>query len=345
MLNMFGVSGESERNYCERASSIFLTTMIALYSASCGRINYDPVSVVNSPPTMVPTTMVPTTMVPPMVDSPHCSDGITNFGESDVDCGGPCGPTCNVGQACTAPQDCAMALCTSNVCQIETGVPTWQNSTLGSAENVSLNAISTSTQVSASPNALYLAVISVKPSRSVDSLTGLGLTWSPIRQQCGGRDTAQLSMYWARGAAPVSSVITANLNNGTPFTGSAVIAVHSYSGVDSPSPIGATSWANTVGTDSSALCAGGTDSSAYAWNTLNVEANSIVFVGAHTARYTHTPGVGYTERSDDQSGNAVGSAGVAVEDRFFLNPSLNIDVQGSFSNLPDWAVIAVELRN
>ncbi len=49
---------------------------------------------------------------------PTCSDGFRNpvFGETDVDCGGPCGATCTSGQTCSSGADCASGTCSGGQC-------------------------------------------------------------------------------------------------------------------------------------------------------------------------------------------------------------------------------------
>jgi hypothetical protein len=49
------------------------------------------------------------------VVTPSCTDGEHNGDETDVDCGGPCGPCAN-GASCVAPSDCESGVCTANVC-------------------------------------------------------------------------------------------------------------------------------------------------------------------------------------------------------------------------------------
>jgi len=46
----------------------------------------------------------------------HCSDGMTDGDELDVDCGGSCIP-CAPGAACDAPEDCTSLSCLDGVCQ------------------------------------------------------------------------------------------------------------------------------------------------------------------------------------------------------------------------------------
>jgi hypothetical protein len=47
---------------------------------------------------------------------PHCGDGVQNGDESDLDCGGFCGP-CQSGQSCYSNSDCASFSCVNHICQ------------------------------------------------------------------------------------------------------------------------------------------------------------------------------------------------------------------------------------
>ncbi|MCB9753430.1 MAG: hypothetical protein H6713_26105 [Myxococcales bacterium] len=49
-------------------------------------------------------------------EQPACDDGIQNGDETDVDCGGSCGPTCQVGELCTIGDDCVTMLCEGGTC-------------------------------------------------------------------------------------------------------------------------------------------------------------------------------------------------------------------------------------
>lgn len=46
---------------------------------------------------------------------PQCNDGIRNGGESDVDCGGSCGP-CGIGLSCRSGGDCVNGYCVGGTC-------------------------------------------------------------------------------------------------------------------------------------------------------------------------------------------------------------------------------------
>ncbi|QQR91473.1 MAG: hypothetical protein IPJ88_07045 [Myxococcales bacterium] len=52
--------------------------------------------------------------------SATCSDGVLNQDESDVDCGGSCGPNCSDGQDCSQATDCVSLVCSGQACQAAT---------------------------------------------------------------------------------------------------------------------------------------------------------------------------------------------------------------------------------
>lgn len=56
--------------------------------------------------------------------SPNCTDGVLSDGETDLDCGGACGP-CDVGRACLVDVDCQTGSCSSNRCELVSGPPSW----------------------------------------------------------------------------------------------------------------------------------------------------------------------------------------------------------------------------
>jgi hypothetical protein len=45
-----------------------------------------------------------------------CNDGLLNNNEPTIDCGGPCGPTCEFTEACTVDADCVVGSCTGQTC-------------------------------------------------------------------------------------------------------------------------------------------------------------------------------------------------------------------------------------
>ncbi len=66
---------------------------------------------------------VPFSELPGAVGAVSCGDGSQNQDETDVDCGGSCGPTCDIGQQCDDDGDCASANCSSGSCAEGPGTP------------------------------------------------------------------------------------------------------------------------------------------------------------------------------------------------------------------------------
>jgi hypothetical protein len=226
------------------------------------------------------------------------------------------------------------------------GALAWRNVAVGSADNTLIDRITTEQVLSGEADDVFVAFVSTKPAREVASVSGLGLDWHELRQQCSGRSSASLATYWALATGDIGGRVTASLQGAG--GGSILLAVHRYAGGDPDDPIGSVSSANSNGADGDADCFGGDDSPGYSWSSLDTGApGSVVVSGAHTANFAnHTPGDAFTERSDDQSGDTSSSAGVAVEDRRFAAPTADVTVSGGWpGEEPDWAAVAVELRD
>jgi hypothetical protein len=54
-----------------------------------------------------------------IIVAPSCEDGLQNGDETDVDCGGTCGP-CEEGESCNVDADCAVGTCDSGICTVGT---------------------------------------------------------------------------------------------------------------------------------------------------------------------------------------------------------------------------------
>jgi len=222
---------------------------------------------------------------------------------------------------------------------------TWLETASGSHDNAMIADVATDAPIAVAPGDLFLAFVSVKPPHGITSVTGLDLQWTRLRQQCGGRNTARVAVFWATGPMPRASVVKVALNSGVAFLGSAVVSVQRYSGADPLQPVGNLSFANSNGPDARALCSGGTDTLTYEWSTLaTTQPGAVVVSGVHTANYSHDAGTGFTERSDVQSGNNSISAGMAVQDQTIAAPGA-VTITGGFTGgAPDWAAVAVEVK-
>ncbi len=197
--------------------------------------------------------------------------------------------------------------------------------------------VSTNTALSAADGHVYLASISSKGFRTVNTVNGLGLVWTKLRGQCSGRNQTGVSIWTATGTPSASSgVVTAVLSGSA---SNAVIAVARYSGVGS---VGGLASANTNGT--SGACSGGLDSSSYGVSLPTTGANSLVHAAVAMRSVSHTAGGGFVEQVLVSQGSSSGTrASVAVLDQMFGAAGV-VGVVGSFSGIVDWAVAAVELK-
>ncbi|MDZ7361895.1 MAG: T9SS type A sorting domain-containing protein [candidate division KSB1 bacterium] len=199
--------------------------------------------------------------------------------------------------------------------------------------------VKTSTSLTAISGQLYLAAISTRPKVSVQSVSGLGLTWTLVKTQCSGRNNTGVEVWKALGTPSANDTVTATLA-GVPTN--AAIAVSRYSGVDGVSPIGNTISGNTNGPNGA--CSGGVDSNAYSLNLVTTMNGAMVYGAATMRSKTHIRGAGYTERVEFHQG-AVNNTmtSIAIEDQTFPSPG-TVVVDGSFNASVDWAVVALEMK-
>ena len=202
----------------------------------------------------------------------------------------------------------------------------------------SSNIVATTNSLTGVSGNLYLAAISTRPRVAVNSISGLGLSWTRVDLQCAGRNQTGVELWMALGAPSGNGTVAASLA-GTPYN--AVIAVSRYAGVNPSSPIGSVISGNTNGLDGA--CSGGTDNRAYAFNLTTTASGSVVYSTAAMRNSSHTPGAGFTERVEARQGSSGATASIAVQDKAVPSGS-STTVDGSFSNLVDWAIIGVEIK-
>jgi uncharacterized repeat protein (TIGR02543 family) len=212
----------------------------------------------------------------------------------------------------------------------------FQQAQTGSSQGSSL--VSTSVGLAGGTSQLYLAAVSSIPNSSVTGVSGLGLTWTPLRAQCSGKNGTGVALWMAQGSPVAGGVVTATLAS---VPNDAVIAVARYAGADLASPIASIVSGNTLGV--SGACSGGPDTASYSLPLLVPDANATVFGAAAMRNRNHTPGVGYTERAEVRRGRAKTVASVAVMDRVVAQPS-SVAVNGTLTGSADWAVAAVAIR-
>ncbi|MGH7452516.1 MAG: InlB B-repeat-containing protein, partial [bacterium] len=199
--------------------------------------------------------------------------------------------------------------------------------------------VTTSANLTGVSGELYLAAISSRPKKLVQSVTGLGLTWTLVKSICSGNNsTTNMDVWMAQGTPSGNGAVTATFAS-APST--AVIAVSRYSGVAATNPIGNVIAGNTNGLNGA--CSGGVDGNSYSFNLATAANNAVVYGAVAIKARTHTPGAGYTEQMEFQHPHAVNPIGIAVEDKSVASAS-TVTVNGSFNGPVDWALVALEIK-
>jgi len=200
-----------------------------------------------------------------------------------------------------------------------------------SGEATSASSVSTSASIGAVLNNLYVASIGTKDGVDITSVSGLGLSWTQVDEQCAGRDKTRVEVWVAQGT-PSSGIVTATAASSEDHL---IIIVNRYSGVDTTTPTGAVASANTNGTDGS--CSGGSDSTSYSFNLTTTDTDSMVHVATNVRNKSHTPGASYTEIIEIN-----GSASLAISNQEVATAG-SVTVDGTSSSATDWSVVALEI--
>jgi cytochrome c peroxidase len=208
-------------------------------------------------------------------------------------------------------------------------------SEVASGATVESDSISTSAALTATANDLYIATISTNPHRSVVSVTGLGLSWSPLVEQCGGRSATGLAVWVAQGDAIADEAVTSQFSE---TVRSAALAVVRYE--DAPiDAIDQLLAANSNGT--SGACSGGTDELDWSLPIATGAPASTTFVAVARGHRSHVPS-GFDEITNISAGTGGDTTGLVVGDQVFEFPT-TANLGGSFSGPTDWAAIVIEL--
>ena len=185
---------------------------------------------------------------------------------------------------------------------------------------------------------LYLAAISTKTYSPTVAVSGLGLTWTPVLDQCSASDQTGLDIWMAQGTPTGNGRVTATLDSNPK---SAVIIVSRYSGVDDVTPLG--NWVSANGNGVFGNCNSGPDASGYAFDLTTTTDDAVVFAAASMRNKRHSPGAGWTEHDELSEGNGGNTTSLATMDRLVATPN-DVSVSGSFSGSIEWAAAGVELR-
>jgi hypothetical protein len=199
------------------------------------------------------------------------------------------------------------------------------------------NTVTTAGNLTGATGHLYLAAVSTRSKTKVNSVSGLGLTWTLLKSQCSGRNMIGVEVWMAQGTPAGSGTVTANLAS-APHN--AVIAVSRYSGV-AANPIGGTLAGNTNGVNGK--CSGGTDNAFYSFNHSVTNSGVVVYGAAGMRGRSHTPGAGYHERAEIKQGTSNQVASIAIEDKV-VPIAGNFLLDGKLSGSTDWAVVSVKIK-
>jgi len=197
--------------------------------------------------------------------------------------------------------------------------------------------VTTASSVPVQSGNLVLAAVATKAYVNVTAVTGLGLTWTRVRAQCGGRSQTGVEVWLGTGS-PSPGLVTASFASAPT---SAALLVARYSGADPVTPLGAMVSANTQGVGGP--CSGGVDTAAYAMSLQTTVNDAVVFQAVAMRSRILTPGSGYVLRNQFYAGPSGSVAGLAVADRVFASPG-TVNVNGSFDGSVDWAVVGIVIR-
>jgi hypothetical protein len=186
---------------------------------------------------------------------------------------------------------------------------------------------------------LYLAAVTGRRHGDVVDVTGLGLDWTELAEQCTRQGVSSVSLWWALGLPSEETYVTATFSD---VVSNASIIVTRYSGVDAAQPFGPDP--NLVSGNANGLdgaCGGGIDTKVYSLPLTTTDHESLVHAAiASTSR--HYPGDGWSEIAEQRTG--IGHrANLAVTEKEIPAPGA-ILVEGRLADEEDWAVAAVELH-
>lgn len=286
------------------------------------------------------------------IDCGGCTNGSCNINTCDCDAGytqinGICQ---DVNECITNNGGCSMNAtcantpgsftCTCNMgftgngitCTAVAAVPritqTVEGTTTGST-------ITTASMTNNSTEALFIAFVSIRTvSRSVDGISGLGLTWTSALRQCNRGGTEFLEAWVARGQATTGTV-EIQLND-SPFAAAATI-LRIDGASTSPNAVFTSQNANGTG------CTGGAVTNTYSWDVGQIGANRLMIAATSTLGVDHTAGTGWTAHSDVQRN---GGSGNNTEHFVFTKSTSGTGdtaVNGTFTSNTQWASIVVNI--
>jgi hypothetical protein len=202
---------------------------------------------------------------------------------------------------------------------------TYQDTQTGSAGNI--GSVSTTGAVTFAVGHLYLAAISRENVNAiVTGLSGLGMSWTQVATSVNGANRS-VDVWYAIGVTPVANaVVTASFSN---TATNAHIAISRYSNANLSTPIQdfKTSIANSASVTTATLA--GTN-------------KGMSFLAVAMDNNTFTPGVGYTERSDEVTPAGGSRDGLATETKPLVSTGSEVPT-GTISGAVQHAAVALTI--
>lgn len=187
--------------------------------------------------------------------------------------------------------------------------------------------------IAAGTNMLYVAVIADRNNVGVNSITGLGLTWTKQIRQCSGRSQQGLEIWTAYGSPGSSGGVTIIMNGSTKSVGT---IISRYQGASSVQPISGISGSNTTGQDSG-RCNGGTDSPKTTISLTASASKGILLLGTDSRNRTiSTTPSGFVQHKTAKAGSDANATRLYVHDRL-VSASGAYSGAATLSGSTDWA--------
>ncbi len=222
------------------------------------------------------------------------------------------------------------------------GVPiTMEESQTAKADNSS-SIVSPS--MTADVDQLYVAVVAYTDSdNSVTGVSGLGLVWTHLEDQCSNRGAVRVEVWYATGSPAASGVITANLNA---VSDGVVIAAQRFSEVDLADPLAVLSTANPLGENGTATCGSpGTDQRNISYQAISSVTEGVLFaVTAFEKSGNFLTPVSLNETAESGvAGDNPNFVNLSLQEYFVAVPGAH-SVDGTLDRSANWAGIALEIK-
>jgi hypothetical protein len=198
--------------------------------------------------------------------------------------------------------------------------------------------IETESSFSFGSGQFFLVTMVTKPYRDISGVTGMGLDWFPVANQCGAREATGIHVWMAFGDANFSQPVKARFENSWK---NAVMTISRYQNIDANNPIANLVTMNTNGIDGT--CSGGKDTDSFSMPMNITSQNSRLVLATATRHYRFNTESNFAQRATLYNGSGGDVAGLALYDREETMTG-SINLVGDYSRKVDYAVVALELR-